>query len=116
MLEGVWIQPQWMPCPRTLPPDFARALALLQAHAQRDYAQMEELGNNWIQNRPQDDFMKAGFDGYAWSGVVLALIQQKKWDQLPGILDLEAQKVRIGSERVFLHRIAHALTREALGQ
>ena len=115
MLEGVWIQPKWMPCSRGLAPDFARALTLLQAHAQRDYVQMEALGNDWIQNRPQDNFMKTGFDGYAWSGLVLALIQQKKWEQLPAALDLEAQKVRISSERLFLHRIAHALAREASG-
>ena len=112
LLRGAWIQPTWMPCAQKLPVDFARAMAILQAHAQRDYVQMEALGNDWIKNRPQDDFMKANFDGYAWSGVVLTLIQQKKWDQLPAILDLEAQKVLIGSERLFLHRIAHALARE----
>lgn len=112
LLQGVWIQPQWMPCAHKLPADFARAIALLQAHAQRDYAQMEALGNDWIKNRPQDEFMKTSFDGYAWSGVVLALIQQKKWDQLPARLDLAAQKVRLSSENLFLHRIAHALARE----
>ena len=113
LLQGVWIQPTWMPCAHKLPTDFARVMALLQAHAQRDYAQMETLGNEWIKHPPQDEFMKAGFDGYAWSGVVLARIQQKKWNQLQSSLDFEAQKVRISAERLFLYRIAHALASEA---
>lgn len=116
LLKGVWIQPGWLPCPHKLPADFARAMAMLDANAQRNYAQMEALGNDWIKNRPQDDFMRTGFDSYAWSGVVIALIQQNKWTQLPGILDTEAHQVLIRPEYLFLHRIAHALSREATKQ
>ena len=116
LLQGIWIQPKWMPCGHQLPTDFARAMALLEAHAQRDYAQMEALGHDWIKNRPQDDFMKTSFDSYAWSGVVLALIQQKNWGQLPGILDTQAHQVLIRPEHLFLHRIAHALVREVTKQ
>lgn len=113
LLHGVWIHPQWTPCIQKLPPDLKRALSLLEAHAKRDYAQMEMLGNDWIKNRPQDEFLKTSFDGYAWSGVVLALIQQQKWDQIPSALDTETQKVQLGSEHLFLHSIAHALAKTA---
>jgi spermidine synthase len=107
MLEGVWIRAEWIRC-RYLPPSFTRMMALLEAHAQRNYHMMENLGKDWIQNRPKEDFM-ARFDGYAWSGVILALIHQKKWDELSRTLDaMEASGFR-RQEYQFLRHLGKRL-------
>lgn len=111
MLEGVWIRATWMQC-RHLPPSFLRAMAMLEAHAQRNYSQMESLGKDWIQNRPKEDFM-ARFDGYAWSGIILALIHQKKWGELSQSLDALDSGGFKRPEYQFLRHIARNLVLEA---
>jgi predicted membrane-bound spermidine synthase len=112
LLEGVWINPTWMRC-QALPPDFSRALAMLEAHARRDYAHMESLGLDWIRKRPVESFMQKLFDGYAWSGVILAMAHQQRWAELPAILDAMDKTPSIHPEYSFLRNLARALAQEA---
>ncbi len=111
MLEGVWIRAAWLQC-QYLPPSFVRVMGMLEAHAQRDYLTMENLGKDWIQNKPKEEFL-ARFDGYAWSGVILALIHQKKWGELVQALDaMEASGFR-RPEYQFLRHVGRALALES---
>jgi hypothetical protein len=87
-------------------------MGLLEAHAQRDYLMMENLGRDWIQNKPKEEFL-ARFDGYAWSGVILALIHQKKWSELAQALDaMEASGFR-RPEYQFLRHVGKTLAVES---
>jgi len=113
LLEGVWINPSWINC-QALPPDFSRALVMLEAHARRDYMQMELLGNEWIHNRPAESFMQRFFDGYAWSGVILAMIHQQRWTALPAMLDSMQKSSSIHPEYSFLQNVARALAQETI--
>lgn len=112
MLEGVWINPGWMQCPH-LPESYVRVKAMLEAHAQRNYPQMEILGKDWIENRPKEDFMRRSFDEYAWSGIVLAMIHHKKWAELPPILDAMDVSGFKQPEFAFLKHVGRNLALEA---
>lgn len=112
LLEGVWINPTWMECSH-LPTSLVRVKGMLEAHAQRDYSQMETLGKDWIQNRPKEDFMGRSFDGYAWSGIVLGMIHHKKWAELPSILDAMDASGLKQPEYVLLRHVGRSLALEA---
>lgn len=112
LLEGVWIRPTWMQCTH-LPQSFSRAMSMLEAHAQRNYVQMEILGLDWISNRPKEDFMGHSFDGYAWSGIILARIHQQKWAEIPKILDAMAASGFKRPEYSFLRHAARHLASES---
>lgn len=111
-LEGVWISPTWMQCTH-LPPSFSRAMAMLESHAQRNYAQMETLGLDWVNNKPKEDFMVRNFDGYAWSGIILARIHQQKWEEIPPILDAMTASGFKRTDYLFLRHVAQKLALEA---
>lgn len=115
-LQGVWIQPTWLHCPKNLTPDLQRALAMLDAHARRDYPRMQALGNDWIKHRPQDGFMERAFDGYAWSGMALALVRQQRWAELPAVIDAMEKSTTLDAEYSDLRRLLRALADEALTQ
>lgn len=112
-LEGVWIRPNWLAC-ESLPPDLQRAFALLDAHARRDHGQMHALGRDWIRQRPAHAFLHTSFDGFAWSGVVLALLREGRADELRLWL---AEMDRSGfsdPEYMFLRRLAPALAQQGV--
>jgi hypothetical protein len=111
MLEGVWIHPKWLTCPN-LPTDMGRVTALLEAHALRDYAQMAVLGEEWIRNRPTDATASRYFDGYAWSGIVLNTVKQKRWADLNAVLDRMEKSSTVNPEFSFLQKIARGLAQE----
>lgn len=115
-LEGVWINPTWLQCQSNLPPDILRALAMLAAHAQRDYSKMEKLGNDWIQDRPTQSYMRNHFDGYAWSGIILAMAHHERWSELPSTLGMMEKSSSISPEYTFIRNIARALSLETKPQ
>lgn len=112
MLEGVWIRAKWLSCPN-MAPDVKRALALLEAHALRDYAQMSKLGEDWLQNRPSDAFMARYLDGYAWSGMVLDVVHRQRWVDLRTLIDRMDLSTTVNPEFSFLKQIARGLAYEA---
>lgn len=115
MLEGVWIKPKWISC-TSLPPDIVRALALFEAHAQRDHQRMGRLGQDWIDNRPQDLFLAKHIDGYAWSGLTLQAVTEKRWNDLSDLLDRMERSRTVHPEYGFLRAIARGLARNETRQ
>lgn len=113
MLDGVWIRPAWLQCPN-LHEDFARVISMLEAHAMRDYSKMEVLGRDWISKPPAESFMQRYFDGYAWSGILLAKVKQKKWSELSDIVDSMDASTSLHPEYVYTRRLARALIGESV--
>ncbi len=106
-LAGVWIDPIWKKC--LYPRDLHRALAILEAHAQRDYSKLEELGQDWFTNRSQTPFFRAAFDGVAWIGWSTALVSQKQWGQLEDISVASFEGAIFSREEQMAREIAHKL-------
>jgi len=87
-LEGVWIQPAWQRCEH-LEPGYAALLALLESHAQRDWSNMDTLGTLWLEQRSEDsglEHLYHSFDQIALSGILLAQVQQRRWDEIEATL------------------------------
>lgn len=86
-MRGAWIEPAWLRC-KTVGPDFERVLALLASHAHRDYAAMERLGRDWLDNKPHKDntFLSNEFDIVAASGLLLSLVHAERWDDIDAAL------------------------------
>ena len=112
MLEGVWVRPKWLTC-NTLPADVTRALALFEAHALRDYPRMAALGHDWLQRRAQDGQAAKLMDGYAWSGVLLHAVSEKRWSDLAEMVDKMDQSKTVHPEFAFLKAITRGLAHEA---
>lgn len=111
LLEGVWIKPAWLHC-KTLTVDFDRVLRLLDAHARRDYAEMERLGRDWLTVKPEDLFLQTDFDPIALSGVMLAMVRQGRWSELRDANDELGKNVAAAGEYIHQRRIIRALASE----
>jgi len=88
-LEGVWIQPTWQHCEQ-LEPGYAALLALLESHAQRDWDNMDTLGTLWLDQRSEDsgiEHLYHYFDQIALSGILLAQVKQRRWDEIEATLE-----------------------------
>lgn len=114
-LEGSWIKPVWVKC-KFLPADFSRAFALLEAHALRDYANMEILGRNWLANQPQNASLRRDFGAVALSGVLLALAHQERWPELRTTYRQLATDVVVTDENEIQFRLLNALAAEGVSQ
>jgi predicted membrane-bound spermidine synthase len=112
MLEGVWVRPKWLTCD-TLPADVMRALKLFEAHSLRDYPRMAVLGQEWLKNRPQDSQLARLVDGYAWSGILLHAVAEKRWGDLTEVVNRMEESKTIHPEFGFLKAIARGLAQEA---
>lgn len=88
LLQGVWIAPVWQQC-AGLGSDFQRVLDMLASHARRDYVAMERLGREWLTNKPGQGnaFLRRDFDPVALSGLLLALVNQRRWSEIEATLD-----------------------------
>ncbi|PIF28025.1 putative membrane-bound spermidine synthase [Acidovorax sp. 56] len=111
LLEGVWIKPKWVTC-KSMPADMNRALAILEAHSLRDYKSMQLLGEDWINNRPTDNFMARYMDGYAWTGIALNKISKQQWEELPEITNKMEQSSSVSPEFSFFTSITKGLSLE----
>lgn len=111
MLEGVWVRPKWLTCD-TLPADVMRALKLFEAHSLRNYPRMAVLGQEWLQNRPQDSQLARLVDGYAWSGILLHAVAEKRWGDLTEVVNRMEESKTVHPEFGFLKAIARGLAQE----
>lgn len=107
-LDGAWIDAGWQAC-ASVPPDLRRAFVLLEAHARRDYARMEALGRDWVQHRPAQQALRTAFDGYAWSGAILAMVRDGRDAQLRAWLAAMDDSGFDDPEYAFLRRMAPGL-------
>lgn len=87
LMQGAWIEPAWQRC-KSIGKDFQRVLELLSAHARRDYASMERLGRDWLEVKPgkENAFLSTEFDTIAVSGLLLALVQAQRWDDIKTVI------------------------------
>ena len=108
MLQGVWVNPVWQKC-GNLSVDLVRAMEMLSAHSQRDYAKMEALGIDWINNRPLNPNSRVDFDGVAWSGIVLSRIHSQRWSDLPNAIDLLDRDISVVNDYAYLAKLAVAM-------
>lgn len=114
-LEGSWINPVWMQC-KMLPEDFSRAFALLQARARRDYQNMEILGRNWLETKPDLQSLRRDFDAVALSGVLLALAHEDHWAELPEAYRRFNTNVVVSDEYAIEFRLLNALAADGMSQ
>ncbi len=112
-LEGSWINPVWLQC-KLLPKDFARAFALLEAHARRHYPSMEALGRNWLEIKPDDLSLRRDFDAVALSGVLLASAHQGR-TKLPEAERRSYTNVNVSDEYAIQFRLLNALAADGKG-
>jgi len=85
-LQGVFIQPTWTKC-AGMPPNFQPVFALLEAHARRDYATMEKLGRQWLEQPTHIAALQKDFSPWAISALLYSLAHERRWGEL-----LEAAK------------------------
>jgi len=88
-LKGLWIEPAWQRCEH-LEPTYAALFALLESHAQRDWANMDTLGTLWLEQRSADsgvEHLYHFFDQIALSGILLAHVKQQRWDEIEATLE-----------------------------
>ena len=110
MLEGVWIQPKWLPC-KDLPEGYAAALGLLQSLSQRDYAAMQKQAVAWLENPPANPALRHEFDQVALSHLLLAYAHQGRWKELAEMESQYGANVRsqgiYQKQRILLLAMAH---------
>lgn len=113
MLEGVWIQPTWQRC-QSLPFAYVQLLKVLDAHARRDYAVMEQQGRTWLEQTRNSgtEHLHTSFDQVALSGVLLALVQQERWDDVVPTVNLYARNIHIENEYLQQIRLIAALAKD----
>lgn len=80
-LHGIWIQPTWTRC-ASMPTDFHRVLALLDASSRRDYPAMEKLGHAWLLHPSESKALQKDFNQLALSAMLLSLAHQNRWSDL----------------------------------
>jgi len=110
MLEGVWIQPKWLPC-KNLPEGYAAVLGLLESLSQRDYAAMQKRAVAWLENPPANPALRHEFDQVALSHLLLAYAHQGRWKELAEVESHYGANVRsqgiYQKQRMLLLAMAH---------
>lgn len=99
MLEGVWIQPRWLPC-KTISDGFTAAFGLLEHLAKRDYAGMQRSAQAWLESPPADPVLRTEFDQVALSNLMLALAHENRWNEMTEIEEKYGHN--IGSQGPYL--------------
>jgi spermidine synthase len=92
-VQGVWIKPTWLLCPAQVPADYAKALAMLESLALRDYTLMARLGKEWLDAPPADAPLRREFDQVALSHMLLAAAHRQDWRGVVEIEETYGQKV-----------------------
>lgn len=112
LMRDAWIEPAWQRC-KTVGQDFNRVLALLSAHARREYPLMEKLGLDWLETKPEKDnaFLSTEFDTIAVSGLLLALVQAQRWDDIETMLTKYAAHIPADGEYRYQRDLIAALAK-----
>lgn len=97
-LQGVFIQPAWAQC-TSMPTEFRPVFALLDAHARRDYAAMEKLGRQWLDNPPQIAALRTDFDPLALNALLYSLAHENRWSELLQAAKAYGPKVKLDANQ-----------------
>lgn len=97
-LQGVFIQPAWTRC-ASMPAEFRSVFAMLDAYARRDYAVMESLGRQWLEQPPQIAALQTDFSQLALAAVLHSLAHEKRWNELVQVAKVYGPKVSLDANQ-----------------
>ena len=112
MVQGVWIKPTWLTCPTQLPAEYAKALALIESLASRDYVTMAKLGKDWLEAPPADTPLRQEFNQVALSHMLLSTVRQQDWRGLLEVENRYGQEVESGGIYMIQRTLLKAMADE----
>lgn len=79
-LQGVWVNPGWLPCRSKWPQELKDLMSLLAAMSERNWQEMETQGRQWLEAKKSSGSRHV--NELALSAVLLSLAQRGHWEQL----------------------------------